>query len=139
MFWDSSAIVPLLLPEKHSGLLVSLAKGKGFSIWWATPLECQSAVYRHRRHRAINEPTLSRALQRLRMIVEDADIIAPTDTLRDRAGRLLAIHELRTADALQLAAALVWAEQQPHGATFLSLDQRLRRAAAAEGYTVLPE
>jgi hypothetical protein len=48
------------------------------------------------------------------------------------------VHPLRAADALQLAAALVWVEEQPHGEGFVSLDGRLRDAAAREGFTLVP-
>ena len=39
--------------------------------------------------------------------------------VRRRAGRLVAAHPLRAADALQLAAALVWCEEQPAGEAFV--------------------
>ena len=41
-------------------------------------------------------------------------------------------------DSLQLAAALVWADHRPTGLGFACLDRRLRRAAAQEGFEVLP-
>jgi hypothetical protein len=40
--------------------------------------------------------------------------------------------------ALQLAAALAWRQGYPGGATFVTLDRRLRGAAAVEGFRVLP-
>ena len=50
MFWDSSALVPLLLAEPRSVDLTALLGGdKEPTLWWATPLECQSAI--QRRHR----------------------------------------------------------------------------------------
>lgn len=48
------------------------------------------------------------------------------------------MHALRSADALQLAAALVACDERPRGETFVSLDERLRNAAQREGFTVLP-
>jgi hypothetical protein len=48
------------------------------------------------------------------------------------------MHPLRAADALQLAAALIWVEEQPHGESFVSLDPRLRDSAAREGFTLVP-
>jgi len=45
---------------------------------------------------------------------------------------------LRAADALQLAAALAWAQEQPLGRELVSLDLRLREAAQGEGFTILP-
>jgi len=70
--------------------------------------------------------------------LEDSHVIAPGDQLRDRAHRLLAVHALRAADALQLAAALVWADERPAGLEFVSLDDRLGEAARREGFRVVP-
>jgi predicted nucleic acid-binding protein len=139
MFWDSSAVVPLLLPESRSGALVSLLTAdKETVVWWATPLECQSAIYRRHREEPLPPPMLAQATDRMRAFVEHADSVAPTDDVRRRAARLLAGHPLRAADALQLAAALIWCEEQPHNETFVSLDERLRTAARKEGFEIAP-
>jgi predicted nucleic acid-binding protein len=140
MFWDSSAIVPLLVPEERSDALTRLIGSDTEPvIWWTTPLECQSAIQRRHRDHAFIATELTASNERLRQFLQHADTIAPTDEVRRRAARLLAFHPLRAADALQLAAALLWSEEQPHGETFVSLDARLREAAAREGFTLLPE
>lgn len=139
MFWDSSALVPLLLPEEPSEALTRLlADDAEPVIWWATPLECQSALQRRHREAPLPADQLSAAIERLRQLVQHADTIAPTDELRRRAARLLSFHPLRAADALQLAAALVWCEEQPHGEAFVTLDDRLREAALKEGFAPRP-
>jgi predicted nucleic acid-binding protein len=139
MFWDSSALVPVLLPETRSDALVArLVADKEVVIWWATPLEVQSALYRRHRASPLPSPVMRQAAERLRAFVEHADAVAPTDELRHRAGRLVAVHTLRAADALQLAAALIWCEDQPQSETFVSLDERLRSAATREGFAVAP-
>jgi uncharacterized protein len=139
MFWDSSALVPLLVPEAQSGTATTLLAGdRDPAIWWATPLECHAALCRRHRERAINDRLFASAADRLRGIGEHVDTIAPTDDVRRRAARLVAVHPLRAADALQLAAALIWCEEQPHGETFVSLDTRLRDAAQREGFAVRP-
>ena len=132
-------MVPLLLPEDASATLTGLLAGDGEPvIWWATPLECQSALQRRHRENPLPANQLSAAIERLRQLVQHADTIAPTDELRRRAARLLSFHPLRAADALQLAAALVWCEEQPHGESFVTLDDRLREAALKEGFTPRP-
>jgi|SRR5687768_5736481 len=139
MFWDSSAIVPLLAPEARSpeiALLVS--EDKEMTMWWATPLECQAALHRRHRESPLDSEVMARASDRLRAIVEHADTVSPTDEVRRRAGRLVSVHPLRAADALQLAAALIWCEEQPHGEAFVSLDVRLRDAAQREGFDIRP-
>ncbi len=138
MFWDSSALVPLLVAEPQSAALSALiADDKEATIWWATPLECHSALHRRHRERVLPPADMSGAVERIRTLVEHADTVSPSDELRRRAARLLAVHPLRAADALQLAAALLWCEEQPHGEAFVSLDARLREAAVKEGFTVL--
>ena len=139
MFWDSSALVPILLPEARSEALTALLSAdKEVVIWWATPLECQSALYRRHRDSPLTSPQIREMTERLRAFVEHADTIAPTDDVRRRAARLLASHPLRAADAMQLAAALIWCEEQPHNETFVSLDDRLSAAARKEGFEVAP-
>lgn len=108
------------------------------SIWWASPIECQSALYRRRREGDLPSPLLEQALRLLAALVEDVDVVKPTAELRERAGRLLSSHPLRAADALQLAAALVSCDDTPFDETFVALDQRLREAALREGFTISP-
>ena len=139
MFWDSSALVPLLLLEARSAALTAqLAADKDPTIWWATPLECQAAIHRRHRETPLAPAALTQAADRLRALVELVDTVSPTDEVRRRAARLVAVHPLRAADALQLAAALIWCEEQPHGEGFVSLDSRLRDAARSEGFDVAP-
>ncbi len=45
---------------------------------------------------------------------------------------------MRAADALQLASALIWAQETPRGLDFVCLDQNLREAALKEGFSVQP-
>ncbi len=137
MFWDSSALVPLLLPEPRSGVLIELFTGDPeVTIWWATPLECQSAIFRRHRGTPLEPAQMNAAKERLRAIVEHVDVVAPTDDVRRRAGRLVAVHPLRAADALQLSAALLWAEDHPQSEILVTLDGRLGEAASREGFAV---
>ncbi|MFC1791802.1 hypothetical protein ACFL0I_04985 [Gemmatimonadota bacterium] len=57
--------------------------------------------------------------------------------MQERAVRLLRVHALRAADALQLSAALVWAGS-PRGAELVTYDERLALAARLEGFRVVP-
>jgi hypothetical protein len=138
MFWDSSALVPLLLSEARSTEMTALLREDAApAIWWGSPVECHSALQRRRREGTLPAPALAESLIRLGHLAEDMDVVAPTNTVRDAAGRALAAHPLRAADALQLAAALVWAGSTT-GEAFVCLDDRLRDAARREGFDVLP-
>jgi hypothetical protein len=48
-FWDSSALVPLFVREDRSPILEALvADDPDMVVWWASPVECGSAVHRLR-------------------------------------------------------------------------------------------
>jgi len=139
VFWDSSALVPVLLPEARSKAITLLLRShRELVLWWTSPVECQSALYRRHREGQLSSALLDDALRRLGALIEDADFIAPTTRVRDRAGRLLAAHPLRAGDALQLAAALVWCSEAPQGEAFVCLDERLADAARREGFAIRP-
>lgn len=139
MFWDSSALVPLLVSELRSEELAPLLEAdRGAVAWWGSPVECASALHRRHREGGLTRAELETALRRLRGLTPALAYILPVDEVRTRASGLLALHALRAADALQLAAALTWAEGLPKGEPFVCLDQRLREAARLQGFTVTP-
>jgi len=134
-FWDASAIVPLLVEEPaHPAVHQALADDTSMLVWWASPVECVSALSRRNREGSLEESALRLALERLRVLSRAWHEILPTQTVRSQAERMLRVHPLRAADALQLAAALVAAEQQPSDLEFLCLDDRLSAAASREGF-----
>ena len=61
--------------------------------------------------------------------------VQPGPEVRELAEDRLERHDLRAADALQLAAALVWCNRRPSRRHFICLDKKLRMAARAEGFT----
>jgi hypothetical protein len=56
--------------------------------------------------------------------------------VRRTAERLLRVHALRSADSLQLAAAITAADHNPSTLELVCLDDRLTAAARREGFTV---
>jgi hypothetical protein len=114
-----------------------LRGGNTPAIWWATPVECQSALQRRHRETPFPSGELDSALQRLEALSAACDTVPATEEVRRRAGRLLAVHPLRAADALQLGAALVYADGEM-AVRFVCLDDRLRTAASKEGFRMLP-
>lgn len=139
-FWDASAVVPLIVEEPMSeGMGALLREDREISVWWVTWAECVSALSRRSREGDIEPPAAERSRAKLEALSERWIEIQPTTKLRSLAGRLLAVHPLKTADALQLAAALRWCQGEPEGREFVSLDERLREAAKKEGFAILPE
>ncbi len=139
-FWDASALIPLCLHERLSGGLKRIAQDdEALVVWWGSPVECLSAFARLRREAVLNEFGEEQARLVLHALQETWTEIEPANVVREQAGRVLRLHPLRAADALQLAAALVWCQGDPIRNGFICLDQRLREAARREGFTVLPK
>lgn len=137
-FWDSSALVPLLVTQPLSSKLQSLASGDPeMFVWWAAEVECASALVRLRREEAITADGAAFGFRKLGLISDQWDEIEPSDALRETAIRCLRVHTLRAADALQLAAALTAAERRPTALNFVGLDNRLLDAARKEGFSVV--
>ncbi len=137
-FWDSSALLPLLVEEATTPAVVALvARDNSLIVWWATAIECASALARLERDGALDEAGATGAFERLCDLATAWHEIDASDTVRDTAVRLLRVHPLRAADAAQLAAAVVASEQRPASLEFVTLDQRLAAAARKEGFRVL--
>jgi uncharacterized protein len=138
-FWDTSAVIPLLVEEPTTTLLLDLLReDEHMIVWWGTPLECVSALARRAREGGLEpaQETLARAS--LDLLVTSWSEVQPTARVRSQAQRFLGVHPLRTGDALQLASALVWSENAPDRRIFVCLDDRLRDSARKEGFTVQP-
>jgi predicted nucleic acid-binding protein len=136
-FWDSSALVPLLAAEPASRPVLALyTRDPEVVVWWATQVECASAVARLERDGLLTAADAGRAFARLDALAASWLQVEPTDEIRETARRLLRVHPLRAADALQLAAAFVAAERRPPTMTFVTLDERLGAAAGREGFVL---
>ncbi len=137
-FWDSSAIVPLLLEQAASPACRSLLRADSRQVvWMFTRTEVVSALQREHRSGGIDDDALRGATRRLdRLAARWTEVDVPL-LVRDVAERLLIAHALRAADALQLGAALVAIDQRARGRSFVVLDDALGAAAAREGFEVL--
>lgn len=138
-FWDASALVPILAREPRTEEMVSLLRlDEGVAVWWATQVECASALSRKLHDGTFDLWGFDRAVARLSFLLGIWHEELPSMEMRMLAEHFLTSHRLKTADALQLAAAFQWSSWNPVGKEFVSLDNRLRTAAAMEGFTVLP-
>ena len=136
-FWDSSAMVPLVVRDSSTDEAMAMMRAdRDFAVWWATPVECASALTRVVRDGSLGETGLEAALARLDALLERGSVIEPCDTIRAEARRLLRVHPLRAADALQLAAAIEMRGSPSMRQHLVTYDQRLATAARREGFTV---
>ena len=137
-FWDASAIVPLVLTEPTTKAVQTLAeKDSTIIVWWATEVECASAIARLERDDALDDTAATQAFQRLRQLAQTWHEVDASDPIREAAVRFLRVHPLRAADALQLAAAFLAAERRPSSLEIVTLDDRLAAAARKEGFTLI--
>jgi predicted nucleic acid-binding protein len=136
-FWDASAIVPLLIIESATKTLQGrAATDPAMLVWWATEVECASAIARLERDGALDAAAVNEAFDRLKRLGEGWHEVEPSDAVREAAVRFLRVHPLRAADALQLAAAFVAAERRPSTLDVVTLDERLAAAARKEGFVL---
>lgn len=136
-FWDSSAVVPLLVEQDASSRVAAWVAADGtMALWTLTPVEVVSALRRLLRERTLDEKPAALAEVRLDELVRAGHVVVDVEPIKSLATRLLRLHPLRAFDALQLGAALHWAEGHAQGRTLHTLDSRLALAAQREGFLV---
>lgn len=109
------------------------------TVWWGTWAEWAVAISRLKRGREIDEESEDAARTRLDRLADEWVEVEPINDLRLLASFVSKDYPLKTADCLQLAAALRWCEGDVSGSGFVCLDDRLRKSAQDEGFGVLPE
>ena len=137
-FWDSSALVSLVVEQRASRAARALYRGDpAVALWALTRTEIASAVQRLRRENVLDDRGVTSAMARLDALVDRATEVTALEAVRERAERALAVHPLRAADAMQLAAALVLSRDRPRKRPFVVTDDRLASAARREGFDVI--
>lgn len=138
-FWDSSAMVPLIVSEKETDYcLKTLSGDQEMLIWCLSKVEVISALCRLVRDEKFSESDFNKAKKQFNELIQRAYEVKAIEKVRNRALRLLEVHPLRAADACQLASALVATQEDPDRLSILSFDERLKTAAAKEGFDVNP-
>ena len=88
------------------------------------------------REGTLNSAEMSPAMERLRILRASWHEVQPSASVRDISIRLLRVHPMRAADALQLSAAVIAADASPATLEVVTLDARLASAARREGFPV---
>src|SRR5712691_4357461 len=133
-FWDASVLVPLCVRQGITPQAIALYKLHDAVVWWATPVEIASGLARLVRLKQLDPGDWTRARKLAKRLADSWAMIQPSDALRAKSAQLVDRHDLRAADAFQLAAALEWCEDAPQGRIFLTADRRLREAALLSGF-----
>jgi len=136
-FWDSSAIVPLIVEEATSPACRTLLRAdRDIAVWALSRVEVSSAIWRAVRAGVLERAAALQAGKRLEALAGAWTEVDGLAAVRARAERIVAVHPLRAADALQLAAALVSSRERP-GWPFVTGDRQLAAAAELEGFDVI--
>ena len=136
-FWDSSAIVALIADEPQAPVARRVLEADDrMAAWWGTSVECVAAVARQERDADMGVERAAELLRRLDTLATQWYEVHPVRRVKTIARRLLRVHLLKTADALQLAAAVAVAEDEPGLLGFVSFDARLNEAAGREGFAL---
>ena len=138
-FWDSSAVIPLLVEQQGSSLTDRwLQEDSRLVVWTLTETELASALRRLVREGGLAEQLAADAEQLAVELLRRVDQVTDIEQVKAQARRVLRLHALRAAEALQLGAALAWADGRPESLVMHTFDQRLALAAQREGFTVIP-
>ena len=137
-YWDSSALVPLLVKEKSTNQCETwLRSDPQIATWWLSRVECASTFNRLNRDGDLKDADLRLALSDLETLSNSFVEILPVEAVRTVAVRLLRSHPLRAADALQLTSAILAAGENRRELEFVSYDVRLVEAADREGFSCI--
>jgi len=129
--------VPLLVQQPSSTRTDAwLEEDAHVALWTLTPVEITSALWRLVREGRLEENAAQGAEARGRELMAASHTVVDIDGTKALAQRLLRVHGLRAADALQLGAALVWAAGRPQGKIMHTLGERLAADARREGFDV---
>ena len=138
-FWDSSAVLCLAVRDGATERMEALLRrDPDVVIWWGTPVDCASALALAERKGRLTTDDLPRARAVIDHLRQRAFEIQALEEVRARALRILSLHPLRSPQALELAAAMIWCRERTQGVSFVSASATLRHSAALEGFRVLP-
>jgi len=138
-FWDSSALVTLHVEQAASVQTLSMfQRDPQVAAWTFSDVEMRAAIARLERESGITPAVALEAVSRIETFWKTVHAVTVIDSVKSRAKRLLGVHPLHAADALQLGAALALTYDEPRGLEFVCLDLRLGEAARREGFAVVP-
>ena len=138
-FFDTSAIVPLIVRQETTQRARQLIKNYPKPVVsWTAFIEAHSALARLVRDGHISRKNGHAAGARLEYLKKVWAEVLMTEELRGFCIELLSRYDLRAADAIQLAAALIWCDGHPRGRSFITFDERLSVAANEAGFDLPP-
>ena len=137
-FWDSSALVSLLIVDTHSTRADAIVRADALIVSsFITPIEISSALWRRRHARQVSAAEHTAADERFAALSHRWSTVHDIEQVVDESLSLLTRHPLRAGDAIQLGAAVVARRVFNTPLRFVTFDKQLATAARAEGFSVL--
>jgi predicted nucleic acid-binding protein len=137
-FWDTSALVPLIVDEEATtAMRALLSRDRHVVVWMLTSVELLSTLGRVGRASDELGDLLPGARLEAMDLFKTWAAVTHVEGVRRRAERLVGVHPLSAADALQLGAALIASGDRPETLDFVTLDRHLARSAQLEGFRVI--
>jgi predicted nucleic acid-binding protein len=138
-YWDSSALIPLLLTEPRTPEILEIYRqDPAMAVWCLTPYEIWAAIARRRKEGRLRSPDIRTLRVRLSALARDWTVIRDPDAIGKTAYRILDVHGLGPAQAIQISAALAIVGGSADEIPFVTLDDRVAQAAIAEGLSIMP-
>lgn len=138
-FWDTSALVPLVVDEPATTTMADhLKDDPDVIVWMLTSVELLSVLGRLGRSSKGLADVLPGVRHDAMALFNRWVTVSHVEGVRRRAERLVGVHPLSAADAMQLGAALLAADDRPETLDIVTLDQTLARCARLEGFRVVP-
>ena len=137
LFLDASALAKRYVEEAGTELVVATMAGQPIAISRLSVTEVVSAICRRCREGDLRVEQREAALRQLDSERSAFHVVEFTEEIVTRAAALLRRHSLRAADSVQLASCLLLADELGTPARLMAFDERLVRAARAEGVNCL--
>jgi predicted nucleic acid-binding protein len=135
-FRDSSALVPLLAEEpKTEPARVLYLSDPEVAVWWATPVECASAVARLEREGALPSAAAAESFKRLDALARSWIEVEPVDEIRVTARRRAPGIPVAGRGRPATGGGGDRRRETAADPLVVTLDQRLREAAEKEGFS----
>ncbi len=136
-FWDSSAIVPLVVQQPLSKYSLTLLKSDPVQlVSFSTYCEVFSALSRLERERSLKTESFSASEHRLNILCKSWHVASFSPLVESETKRLLRIHPIKCADAFQLASAITCCERNFGAFSFVTFDEKLGNTAVKEGFVI---
>lgn len=134
LYLDTSALIKLYIDEPGSEMVKEfLDASQIISTSCVAYVEARAGVARKFREGELSESDRKRIIEDLGMDWGNYFIIEVSESVRKLGGKLVDNHSLRGFDAIHLASALLLKSSVRSVVAFSCFDERLKKAAQAEG------